>query len=114
MIRPLLIVLVGAAASAQQPAIENAKLETRSFYGSMASQLTQFGAGPFWVGYSEPAIGGQHGDMCCADNGCRGYPNGTPVRLEGETAVVVLVRMDGGQVDRLRVVSPDCRLDGGG
>jgi hypothetical protein len=119
MMKPALVVLIvltGAVARlcAQQPAMENAKVETRAFAGSLSTQLAQFGAGPFWAGYTEPSIPGQNGDMCCADNGCRGYSNGAPVRLEGQTSLVVLARMAGGQLDRLRVVSPDCKLDGGG
>jgi hypothetical protein len=116
MMKPALMVLIAAAARlcAQQPAIENAKLDTRAFAGSLSTQLAQFGPGPFWAGYAEPSIPGQNGDACCADNGCRGYANGAPVRLEGQTSLVVLARMEGGQLDRLRVVSPDCKLDGGG
>jgi hypothetical protein len=104
-------ILLAAAASAQQPAIENAKLEMRAFSGSLASQLAQFGAGPYWAGYSEPAIPGRRGDM---NEGCPGYANGTPIRLEGQTSLVVLIRMDAGVPDQLRVVSPDCKLDAGG
>jgi HEAT repeat protein len=37
-----------------------------------------------------------------------------PVRLEGPTALLILVRIDNGQLDQLRVSSPDCRLDPGG
>ncbi len=113
MIRPLALVLVAASACAQQPRIENAKLETRAFAGSLATQFAKLGAGPFWAGYAEPAVPGNRGDTCCLDNGCRGHASGAPVRLEGETSLVVLVRMEGGRVDRLRVVSPDCSLDGG-
>ncbi len=108
MMKPALMVLIAAAASAQQPAIENAKLDTRAFSGSLSAQLAQFGAGPFWVGYTEPTTARRQ-------EFCQGYANNNaPVRLEGDTAFVVLVRIEGGQVDQLRVSSPDCRLDGGG
>ncbi|HTA46073.1 MAG TPA: HEAT repeat domain-containing protein [Bryobacteraceae bacterium] len=113
MTRAALLVSIATAAMAQQPAIENAKVETRAFSGSLATQLAQFGAGPFWAGYSEPAMPRAIGDMCCGDNGCRGYAAGAAVRLEGDTSVVILARMEGGRVDKLRVMSPDCRLDGG-
>ena len=99
---------------AQQPAVENARIETRAFSGTLASELAQFGAGPFWVGYSEPIIAGRHGEMCCSDDGCRGSMNGTPVRLEGLTAMMVLIRIADGRTDQLRILSPDCRLDAGG
>lgn len=109
MMRPALMVLIAAAARlcAQQPSIENAKLDTRAFAGSLSTQLTQFGVGPFWAGYTEPtAARGQEY--------CNGHGTNAPVRLEGDTALVVLVRIEGGQVDQLRVSSPDCKLDGGG
>lgn len=109
-------VMFAAALSAQQPQIVNAKAETRALQGSIASQLSQLGAGPFWAGYSEPMIAGRHGDMCW-NNGTGGeqqHATGAPVRLEGQTAVVVLARVEGGRVDQLRVASPDCLLDAGG
>jgi HEAT repeat protein len=111
MMKSALIVLIAAGASgrlcAQQPAIENAKLDTRAFAGSLSAQLAQFGAGPFWAGYTEPTTARRQ-------ELCQGYANNAPVRLEGDTAFVVLVRIEGGQVDQLRASSPDCRLDGGG
>jgi hypothetical protein len=98
---------------AQQPQVENAKLETRAFSGSLASLLSASGAGPFWAAWSEPIIPGQHGDMCWSDGGNE-HAAGAPVRLEGQTSLVALVRMENAQVDRIRVVSMDCRFDGGG
>ena len=38
----------------------------------------------------------------------------TPVRLEGPSHVVILMRYEQGASDRLRVLSPDCPLDAGG
>ncbi len=104
--KPALMVFI-AAASAQQPAIENAKLDTRAFAGTLSTQLAQFGAGPFWAGYTEPTAARRQ-------EFCQGYGTNAPVRLEGDTAFVVLVRIEDGQVDQLRVSSPDCKLDGGG
>ncbi len=46
--------------------------------------------------------------------GGNGHAANTPVRLEGPTALVVLVRVENSQVDRMRVSSPDCSLDAGG
>src|SRR5947209_8164320 len=64
-------------------------------------------------------IPGRHGDMCWS-NGNNGnglneqqHATGAPMRLEGQTTLVVLVRMENGQVDQLRTTSPDCLLDGG-
>lgn len=111
----LLAIIAAATLCAQQPQIENARLETRQSTGSLASQIKSFGAGPFWTGWSEPIISGQHNDMCrWGDTSGDGHAPGTPVRLEGSTALVVLVRVEGSQVDRIRISSPDCSLDAGG
>lgn len=114
MIRSALLFVTAAAVFAQQPSVENAKVETRAFSGSLTTQLAQFGPGPYWAGYSEPAVRRMNGDMGSTDAECRGHAVDAPVRLEGSSSIVVLVRREGGQTDRLRVVSPDCRLDGGG
>jgi HEAT repeat protein len=39
---------------------------------------------------------------------------GAPVRLEGQTSLVVLVRVENAQIDQIRIASFDCRFDGGG
>jgi hypothetical protein len=101
----------------QQPQVENAKLETRTFTGSLASQLTALsspGAGPFWAAWSEPIIPGRHGDMCWSNGDNRNEHATAPVRLEGQTSLLVLVRMENAQVDQIRIASLDCRFDGGG
>ncbi len=98
---------------ARQPRIENAKLESRTFSGSLPSQLKSFGAGPLWVAWSEPIVPRQSGDMC-SWNGNEGRVADAPVRLEGPVSLTVLVRVENSQVDRIRVASGDCRFDGGG
>ena len=114
----LAISCVASLCAQQQPQVENSKLETRAFAGSLASQLRSFGAGTYWAAWAEPIIPGRHGDMCGWDgNGWNGndeHAAGAPVRLEGPTSLVVLVRMENAQVDRIRVASLDCRFDGGG
>ena len=49
-----------------------------------------------------------------SSNNDQQHAPGAPVRLEGQTTLVVLVRIENGQADQLRVTSPDCLLDGGG
>jgi hypothetical protein len=113
----ILAVLSTVCVWAQQPQVENAKLETRTFAGSLASQLAALpssGPGPFWTAWSEPIIPGQHGVMCWNGNGRNELAAGTPVRLEGPTSLVVLVRIEKGQVEQIRIASLDCRLDAGG
>ena len=110
-----LMLFAAACSLAQQPQVENAKLETRAFAGTIASQISQSGAGPFWIAWSEPIIPGRRGEMCWSNgNNDTEHSAGAPVRLEGQVALVVLARIENSQVDQLRVVSPDCRLDAGG
>ena len=102
-------------AQPQQPQVENAKFENRAFAGSLASQLSSSGAGPFWAAWSEPTIPGRQGDMCWSNGDNRNErATGAPVRLEGQTSVVVLVRIQNAQLDQIRIASLDCRFDGGG
>lgn len=109
------VFLSAGCAFAQQPQIENAKLETRKFAGSLISQLMSPGTGPFWAAWSEPMIPGRHGDMCWSNGDNRNeHAAGAPVRLEGQTTVVILVRMENARVDQMRIASLDCRFDGGG
>ncbi len=57
-------------------------------------------------------IPGRHGEMCGWD-GNYGHAADAPVRLEGPTTLVILVRIERAQVDQIRVASLDCRFDGG-
>src|SRR5580692_5145969 len=50
----------------------------------------------------------------CWSNGGNEHAAGAPVRLEGQTSLVVLVRTEKAQVDQIRIASLDCRFDGGG
>jgi hypothetical protein len=100
---------------AQQPQVDNARVETRPLQGSIRTELAQHGAGPFWAAWPEPIIPRRHGDMCWSNgNNEDSHAAGAPVRLEGQTTLLVLVRIENSQVDQLRVASPDCRFDGGG
>jgi hypothetical protein len=103
---------------AQQPQVENARLESRTLAGSLSAQfgtLSSSSTGPFWAAWSEPMIPGQQGDMCWSNGGnWNEHATGAPVRLEGQTSLVVLVRMENAQVDQIRIASSDCRFDGGG
>jgi hypothetical protein len=62
-----MIVLAGALAFAQQPQIQNAKVETRRVTGSLDREIATIAATstePLWVGWREPAISGMGGSCC--------------------------------------------------
>ena len=100
-------------------------------------------AEPGWIGYAVPAVNRNDGRHCCSGDTWMSdgivFTNGriasctlessssparrspdqpaqvqNPVRLEGPESVVVLFRVEGQAVQRIRIVSPDCELDAGG
>jgi HEAT repeats len=107
-----IIAFAAVTGFAQQPVVENGKVETQAFAGSMGAQLVSLGAGPFWAGYTEPSIPGRHNENCSMGNTVSSTMS--TIHLEGDTAIAVLIRVEGGQVVQLRVTSPDCKLDAGG
>jgi hypothetical protein len=124
------LVLFGAGVAllcAQQPPISNADLRQASAANGLDPAIrtaTANAPGPVWVGYAVPAIPGDHNSCCWNDNG-RGcglegqrrdanVVNPGPVRLEGPSHVVVLMRFEPRVADKLRVFSSDCPLDAGG
>ncbi|MEP6715892.1 MAG: HEAT repeat domain-containing protein [Terriglobia bacterium] len=112
--KPAALLMALAFGLNAQTQVENAKLEIREFAGSLPSQLAQFGTGPFWAAWSEPIIAGRHGDMCWSNGNQNDHSTVAPVRLEGQVAVLVMVRVENAQVEKLQLASPDCRFDGGG
>lgn len=98
---------------------------------------------PFWVGYAMPIVAGERVICCLSGRGSDGIVfssgrgNGAectgcslepsaggpaavaagpagPVRLEGATEFLVMARVDGGTVGKIRTFSADCPLDAGG
>jgi hypothetical protein len=126
-----------AGQSEQTPNVVNAKLETRAVNGTLAEifrGLVAQAEKPEWVGYGVPQIAGDR-TVCCG-NFSDGYgscgtcrlekengvtssnsggtrKNGT-VELEGSRELVVLFRLEGKQVSKIREASEDCTLDAGG
>ena len=102
------ILLLGVAALWAQP-------QTRVFSGALSSEVSRIGAGPAWIAWTEPLAPGKHGEMCWwNESGFGGHAPDAPVRLEGPTELVVLVRIENSRVDKIRVASKDCRFDSAG
>jgi hypothetical protein len=95
--------------------------------GGALRALASRGDGPMWAAWTAPAEGRFTG--CCWESssceGCRleATPRGvtpaplvrqTPLALEGDRELVVLVRLEGSRLDRLRTVGVSCPLDAGG
>ena len=122
--------LLCAGAWAQQPRVENARMETRAVAGGLDSTFRGIAAAqsaPAWIGYSVPMIAGEH-RMCCWNNnvmcGCSLEPrngdqnftvsNNQTVKLEGPRELVVLFRVENHQTGKIRTFTPECSLDAGG
>ena len=106
------IAAVGAL-QAQQPQVQNAKVETRAVAGGLEATLRAIQSAqstPVWVGYAVPIVPGDR-QSCCWNNNSRGCflePNdydrrvigvaAQPVKLEGPTHLVVLYRFENRQV----------------
>ena len=121
--------VAAACALAQQPHIQNARLDARQVSGGLDATMKAILAAqsaPTWAGYSVPIV---HGDrnMCCFNNGyacgcslegrnqTEGNINtGNSVKLEGPTHLVVLYRMEDHAVGKVRTFTPECELDAGG
>jgi hypothetical protein len=115
---------------AQQPRVENARMETRAVSGGLESTLRgMVGAqtAPAWIGYSVPMVAGEQ-QMCCWNNnvmcGCSLEPrdhnqgitisSNQSVKLEGPRELVVLFRAESREIGKIRTFTPECNLDAGG
>lgn len=130
-----LSVLAAVLPAAGQANIQNARLQERPA-GDLARTFQQLAseAGPLWIAYAVPAASPDW-NACCWDNssgsrGCcgrcaleerKGEANttvtgtaGRPVQLEGGASAIVLYRIEGGHVGKVRVFSDSCELDAGG
>ena len=128
-----------APAAAPPAGLRNAKVTTRAVSpGGLAAEVSRLsgGAGPLWIGYSQPVVAGKH-RMCCfgsfhgkisdADRLCCGGcdlehddsftigdDDRRPVQLEGSNGLVVLLRADRGRIGRVRALDDECGIDAGG
>ncbi|MBI4909683.1 MAG: HEAT repeat domain-containing protein [Acidobacteria bacterium] len=128
MIRSVLISLIGVALYAQQPPIQNAKLETIGVTSGLDAAVRSAAgkqSGPAWIGYAVSRVPGR-GESCCWNNDNRGCglegnrnlqitaQRPTVVQLEGPTHMTILYRAEGGVIGKIRAFTVDCPLDAGG
>jgi len=109
-----LAVLAVAAAFAQPKLLTNAQVDTKSagsgldavFHALLTSQPQ-----PAWIGYAVSSVRVSVGcDYVSRD----GMNQPGVIHLEPPAQAVILFRIDNNRVDRIRTVSPDCEIDGGG
>ncbi len=123
--------LMPASALAQTPRVTNGRVVQQAAAAGLASIVRTIGASqtePVWIGYTAPARAGDF-EMCCGENGywgsCgleprngttyqRNTSGGGTARLEAPQSVMVLLRLEEKNVQKIRTFSPDCELDAGG
>ncbi len=120
------LVVFAAACFAQQPRVQNAKVDTRTAASPLEPQfrqIVQAQADAAWIAYSLPRTPRQNGGDwdsswgCSLEDGRNGVvvrDKDTPFQLEGPTSMYVLFRVEDRKVQRLRTLGPDCLLDAGG
>ena len=117
-----------------QGRIANARTETRSAAQGLEREVRAVAArsGAVWIGYRMPMVAGPRqmccfdtiadGDACCGvcrlDRGGVSMSRGetrdrraSRITLEPPTEFLILARLEGGVVDRLRTFTPDCDID---
>src|SRR5688572_11800054 len=126
---PLLLALAAMQAPAAPPHLVGSVTQRHSAASGLDAAIRPLmSKGPAWIGYAVPAAGDHQ--MCCfrttheigkAHPGCRLEGEGAftvnssgRTRLEGASEFLVLLRVDGGRVERLRALSYDCGIDAGG
>lgn len=95
-----------AAVAAAQAPIQNARIDTQSASQGLTREVSAIVARgtASWIGYRLPAAAGSR--RSCGFN--------NRIMLEGPTEFIVLARVEGGRVIRLRTATPECEVDGGG
>ena len=133
-----LSVLLAAVVFAQQPKLQNAKIESLSASTGLRKTielLIQKQAGPLWIGYSIPVVRKER-TMCCFESydefkasgrccsGCRlekeggnfisGNINSDCGPLEPANFAFVMLRAEAQKITKVRSFTPDCPLDAAG
>jgi HEAT repeat protein len=134
----IVFLVVGVQSTqADEPRFVNATQETRAVARNLESTVQEIvgeAHQPEWIGYnSVDAVPGNR-SACCSNVSWRGSDgcgtcalensstagstiatgNDRAVKLEGGEQLVVLLRIEGRRVMRIRVASSDCTLDAGG
>jgi HEAT repeats len=115
-VRHALLLLAAALPAAAQPKLLiNAQVDTRAVAAGLEREFQSLLSAqpqPAWIGYAVPSIRSYNLGCDYVSPGGRTAPG--VVHLEPPDQAVMLFRVVGGAVDRIRVLSPDCEIDAGG
>ena len=122
--------LAASTALAQTPEVANAKFETASAAAGLDAALRQAGAKePAWVAWTVPMVAGKYYNCCWNHDGdwknikrtaCKlearnqSWGGSDDVKVPAEQSLMVLVRLQGGEIEKVRGFSSTCPLDAGG
>ena len=113
--RPALCLLAAALPMMAQPKLLiDAKVDTRSAATGLEREFKALLATqpqPAWIAYDVPAV--RNGSMGC-EYVRDGYSTAGVIHLEPPDHAVILFRVEGNTVGKLRSLSPDCEIDAGG
>jgi HEAT repeat protein len=112
MKRALLMLAAVLPLAAQPKLLINAKVDTRSASAGLESQfkaLLTSQPQPAWIGYSVPSVRSFLGCDYVRD----GFNQPGVIHLEPPDHAVILFRVDGNALTRIRTLSPDCEIDAG-
>jgi HEAT repeat protein len=113
--KPALWLLAAALPLLAQPKLlVNAKVDTRSAAAGLEREFKALLAAdpqPAWIGYNVPAARGSN--LSC-EYVRDGFTAPGVIHLEPPDRAVILFRVEGKRVDKLRSLSPDCEIDAGG
>ena len=111
------VALIATPAFAQTPSVVNGTLESRAVSQPVEREAAAIMArvpGPAWIGYAVPVNRGDQDSGCWSGDGFTRRARATPLTLEGPDTIVVLYRIEGAAVQRIRIVAAECPLDAGG
>jgi HEAT repeat protein len=112
MRRFLWLMVAALPLGAQPKLLVNAKLDTRSAAAGLEQTwrpLVSAPPQPAWIAYSAPSTRVNLGCDYVRD----GWSQPGVIHLEPPDHAVILFRVDGGAVERIRTLSPDCEIDAG-
>jgi len=112
MKRALWLFAVALPLAAQPKLLINAQVDTKSASPGLEQTLRPMIAAqmqPAWIGYSVPAVRVNVGCDYVRD----GFGQQGVIHLEPPDSAIVMLRVEGGEVQRLRNLSPNCEIDAG-
>lgn len=126
----LSLCLATSTALAQTPQVTNAKLETGSAAAGLEAALRQAGGKePLWLAWTVPIVAGERYNCCWSHDGDWKNVKRSSCKLESKNQswgstddekgaadpnLMVLVRLQGGEIEKIRGFSLTCPLDAGG